>query len=250
LNLPSFDYINGTLLAKSQNAQEKLDGHLTDAPARYDSSTRWLGITTQEQPTSASSSVHYTAEKHAHSGTSKSSVPLAEVLNDVEDCDVPNGSLHHILQESNARKRRRVEATERLQLPKPQPLAKKTPKRARIPPLLPGLYEPPPDAGIIPSITTENFTKDITANDPISTWSQDLVPTEATQPVGLDREARNPDPAPKEPKQSRHRRRWTDEETAQVLQGVALYGIGSWKKILSHPEYTFNNRTYVDLKDR
>ncbi|KAI8937601.1 hypothetical protein NX059_005313 [Plenodomus lindquistii] len=52
------------------------------------------------------------------------------------------------------------------------------------------------------------------------------------------------------PKSSRRRKRWTEQETKDLLVGVQRYGIGSWKKILQCPDFTFNERTAVDLKDR
>lgn len=250
LNLPSLQHVHGVLPHKSQNADARSDTLCADAPARYDSSTRWLAASIQEQAARAPITTSHTAEKHTQSGVSKSSVPLAGVLNNAEDYGLPSGSLQHILQESNARKRRRVDTTEHLQLPKPQPLARKTPKRTRIPPLLPGLHEPPPDAGIIPSITIENFSKDVHNSESVSASTQDLVATESAQAAKPGTEERSIPLEPKEPKQSRRRKKWTDEETEQLLQGVARYGIGSWKRILSHPDYRFNNRTAVDLKDR
>ncbi|KAJ1949811.1 hypothetical protein FBU59_000979, partial [Linderina macrospora] len=45
-------------------------------------------------------------------------------------------------------------------------------------------------------------------------------------------------------------RKWTDEETENLLQGCSKYGVGAWKKILDDPSFSFNNRTSVDLKDR
>ncbi|KAJ2045757.1 hypothetical protein H4S04_005457 [Coemansia sp. S16] len=45
-------------------------------------------------------------------------------------------------------------------------------------------------------------------------------------------------------------RKWTEEETDNLLQGCAKYGVGAWKRILDDPAFTFNNRTSVDLKDR
>jgi hypothetical protein len=44
---------------------------------------------------------------------------------------------------------------------------------------------------------------------------------------------------------------WTDAETQCLIDGVARFGIGSWKKILNHPEYSFQRaRNAIDLKDR
>ncbi|KAJ2647399.1 hypothetical protein GGH99_007971, partial [Coemansia sp. RSA 1285] len=45
-------------------------------------------------------------------------------------------------------------------------------------------------------------------------------------------------------------RKWSEEETENLLQGCSKYGVGAWKKILDDPRFTFNNRTSVDLKDR
>ncbi|KAJ1768994.1 hypothetical protein LPJ74_004424 [Coemansia sp. RSA 1843] len=45
-------------------------------------------------------------------------------------------------------------------------------------------------------------------------------------------------------------RKWTDEETENLLQGCSKYGVGAWKKILDDPSFIFNSRTSVDLKDR
>ncbi|KAJ2401110.1 hypothetical protein GGI23_001613 [Coemansia sp. RSA 2559] len=45
-------------------------------------------------------------------------------------------------------------------------------------------------------------------------------------------------------------RKWTEEETDNLLKGCSKYGVGAWKKILDDPNFTFNSRTSVDLKDR
>ncbi|KAJ2792696.1 hypothetical protein GGI18_000201 [Coemansia linderi] len=45
-------------------------------------------------------------------------------------------------------------------------------------------------------------------------------------------------------------RKWSEEETTNLLQGCTKYGVGAWKKILDDPAFAFNNRTSVDLKDR
>ena len=44
---------------------------------------------------------------------------------------------------------------------------------------------------------------------------------------------------------------WTDEETADLIKGVNMFGYGKWKKVLNHPDLKFlAERTSVDLKDR
>ncbi|CAK7232235.1 hypothetical protein SCUCBS95973_008192 [Sporothrix curviconia] len=46
------------------------------------------------------------------------------------------------------------------------------------------------------------------------------------------------------------RRRWTEEETNQLLIGVSRHGLGKWTAILEDPEFSFSSRTAGDLKDR
>jgi hypothetical protein len=46
------------------------------------------------------------------------------------------------------------------------------------------------------------------------------------------------------------RNKWTEEETQHMLLGVKKHGIGNWKRILEDPEFAFNNRKAVDIKDR
>ncbi|XP_008403948.1 telomeric repeat binding factor a [Poecilia reticulata] len=47
---------------------------------------------------------------------------------------------------------------------------------------------------------------------------------------------------------SGHRRRWTDSETENLIQGVKKFGEGNWNKIKAY--YSFNDRTNVNIKDR
>ena len=46
----------------------------------------------------------------------------------------------------------------------------------------------------------------------------------------------------------RKRRRWSDEEVEYLVEGIRLFGVGSWKDILNN--FPFGDRTYVDLKDK
>ena len=57
-----------------------------------------------------------------------------------------------------------------------------------------------------------------------------------------------PDQAPT--KRGKKRNKWSEQETKDLLVGVSKFGIGNWKKILQSPDFAFNNRTAVDLKDR
>ncbi|KAH7322834.1 hypothetical protein B0I35DRAFT_426566 [Stachybotrys elegans] len=46
------------------------------------------------------------------------------------------------------------------------------------------------------------------------------------------------------------RRRWSDEETENLIKGVRKHGVGKWRVILNDKEFKFENRTATNLKDR
>ncbi|KAF8902860.1 hypothetical protein CPB85DRAFT_1457627 [Mucidula mucida] len=46
------------------------------------------------------------------------------------------------------------------------------------------------------------------------------------------------------------RKKWSPEETKMLVDGCNKHGVGNWKTILSDPEFQFDNRSPVDLKDR
>jgi hypothetical protein len=54
----------------------------------------------------------------------------------------------------------------------------------------------------------------------------------------------------KQPKPRKVPRKWTDDETRYLFQGVEKHGPGKWKSILDDEAFSFENRTAVDLKDR
>ncbi|ANB11465.1 Myb family protein (predicted) [Sugiyamaella lignohabitans] len=43
---------------------------------------------------------------------------------------------------------------------------------------------------------------------------------------------------------------WSKQETEYLMEGCKVHGVGNWKKILTDPNFQFNCRTAVDLKDR
>ncbi|KAJ9273734.1 hypothetical protein DTO212C5_13 [Paecilomyces variotii] len=45
-------------------------------------------------------------------------------------------------------------------------------------------------------------------------------------------------------------RKWTEQETNNLLRGVVKCGIGNWTTILAQPELKFNKRSAANLKDR
>ncbi|KAF9647230.1 hypothetical protein BDM02DRAFT_2733890 [Thelephora ganbajun] len=50
--------------------------------------------------------------------------------------------------------------------------------------------------------------------------------------------------------EKRPRKKWTHEETQNLVRGCNKWGVGNWKAILKDPELVFDNRSPVDLKDR
>jgi Myb-like DNA-binding domain len=68
---------------------------------------------------------------------------------------------------------------------------------------------------------------------------------------GVQNENADGDPDDPRPGKRGKRSKWSVEETNYLIQGVAHFGIGGWKKILKHPEYKFKEgRNSIDLKDR
>lgn len=125
---------------------------------------------------------------------------------------------------------------------------KRSAKRHRVPPVLQGLHQPPPDAGLLPSISTEEsqvFLSGSRSSHTVPNTRKDTTPPVVQQDIETSTEATK-DTLDKPSK----RNKWTDQETEDLLQGVARFGIGSWKKILLCPDYQFHKRTAVDLKDR
>ena len=197
--------------------------------------------------------------------SAKSAVPLEQVLN---NCSPQGRKEYNTLSfDSEPRKKRRLDTGGTRELPKPSVSGKRVSKRQHLqpllPPLLPPLHEPPPDARIVPSIVTEfrAHKPEVPPSEPKSTAtipdrattlpSNNKIESSLSAPQVQENEnvsQRKPDHS--EPKKRKKNKRWTEEETRHLLQGVARFGIGSWKKILLHPDYKFNNRTAVDLKDR
>ncbi|KZP27868.1 hypothetical protein FIBSPDRAFT_817841 [Athelia psychrophila] len=50
--------------------------------------------------------------------------------------------------------------------------------------------------------------------------------------------------------EKKQRKKWTAEETQQLVDGCNIWGVGNWKAILKDPKFKFDNRSPVDLKDR
>jgi len=198
--------------------------------------------------------------------SAKSGAPIAEVLNQASPVVKHAQRVERTddIEGQDDRKRRKLEPPGLRTLPKPSPAAKqKSNKRHFLPPLLVPLHEPPPDAGLIPPMTTEGPRGSIDKVLPRERqhvkehqhkhqqahehdlWAEKERPAEpaATRKEAATKIAQNV-------KNRRVRHTWDEEETSDLLRGVAKFGIGNWKKILECPEYKFHNRTAVDLKDR
>lgn len=83
-------------------------------------------------------------------------------------------------------------------------------------------------------------------NQSASQRSVDNSENPLDKPVGADEPL-----SPKTRGRSRKNlRRWTDEETTDLLKGVIKCGVGNWTAILQQPELKFNKRSAANLKDR
>lgn len=165
--------------------------------------------------------------------------------------------------EFSPRKRRRMDDHDQndfLLLPRLPPRdSSKTQHRQLIPPLLQGLHEPPPDAGLFPPITAtplgtfdgqENVQ---VSNVPVPGLAQRVPPVpihneepESFGPSSTIRESGKSETLRKCSK----KHKWSEDETNDLLEGVRIYGIGRWKEILNHDGFRLEQRSKVDLKDR
>lgn len=154
----------------------------------------------------------------------------------------------------NPRKKPKLHEHERIAdfVQLPQPNAKV--KNDKPPPFQPvsilnELLEPPPSAALFPPITPKEGHGEPRRRS--STLSQSPCKGDRTPASGIDTAQKTfVGPSSKRTSQ-RPRRRWTAQETEQLMKGIQLYGVGKWKKILHHPGFSFQpGRTPVDLKDQ
>lgn len=154
---------------------------------------------------------------------------------------------------SVSRKRQRLEnrSGDFVQLPQP-PRKQKAVKRV-VPPIIIGLHEPPPNqAALFPPIASSSF-HDSHGRNTLNTSTN-----EANEDMPTKVQARKPNPPENLPGNKpsnkrvgvQARKKWTDEETRNLILGVQKHGIGNWKSIFEDKELTFNGRTPVHIKDR
>jgi len=128
-------------------------------------------------------------------------------------------------------------------------------RRRRLPPTLSGLHQPPPNAGLLPSISVQQ------SRQPDRNAAALVVQPGNVEPLSSVRASDSAahstsktaasDQPPGKAKSVKHtKNKWSEEETADLLKGVAKFGIGSWTKILKCEDYSFDRRTALDLKDR
>ncbi|KAL2114736.1 hypothetical protein VUR80DRAFT_46 [Thermomyces stellatus] len=169
-----------------------------------------------------------------------SSSSLSKILSD----DGPDG-----VEDFPSNKRQRTIPVKEDLVQLPQPVNKQQASQQQaMPPIINGLLEPPPDAALFPPISSNTF------NDPEA--NQLNLLREFTH-VNEDRsqappksESSKPGPVKTRRRSGKPRKKWTEEETRNLLLAVDRYGIGRWTKILEDPSFTFNDRSAGDLKDR
>lgn len=140
----------------------------------------------------------------------------------------------------------------------PQPLKKqKASSEMRFPPMIVGLVQPPPNAALFPSMSSASFDSR-PHSEPPKALSLGKPPE---LPLAVDEHHDTAMPSPTadaertptgrlKRRAAKPRRKWTEEETNHLLLGVSKHGVGRWTDILEDKDFSFNERTAGDLKDR
>lgn len=128
-------------------------------------------------------------------------------------------------------------------------------RRRRLPPTLSGLHQPPPNAGLLPSISVQQSRQPDRHTGTLGVQSGNAEPSHGTRvsdsAVHSSSQTTASDQPTSKTKSTKHtKNKWSEQETADLLKGVAKFGIGSWTKILKCEDYNFDRRTALDLKDR
>lgn len=188
-------------------------------------------------------------------------------LNHILD-DVPEPSTASTIDDASTKKRHRAMTVKDDIMHLPQPLKKQKSSQNIMPPIINGLYEPPPNAAVFPPIALEDGGSEAVAPASLNTLKEynhsnsstthveiPEIPEQNTQ-AETRQESVAPVPEAEKPlvkikrKAAKPRKKWSEEETRHLLLGVNKYGVGKWTSILEDPEYRFNGRTAGDLKDR
>lgn len=146
----------------------------------------------------------------------------------------------------------------------PQPPKKHKAAKQVVPPIIQGLFEPPPQATLFPPIASSSFHDSHGRNTlntvPLARKEVEevgetltLTTRESTTRVYAEKKSEDSvDKAPRNQKKKdvRPRKKWTEEETNNLLLGVQKHGLGHWADILEDSDFKFNDRSGADLKDR
>jgi len=150
---------------------------------------------------------------------------------------------------SNKKRHRSLHAKDDfVQLPQPLKKQKAAQQAPVMPPIINGLHEPPPHAALFPPISSESFnSSDGSQMKVLPEILPEILP-EFTQPS----QEIDPDFTTNKARKrtAKPRRKWSEEETNHLLLGVNRHGVGKWTSILEDTDFTFNDRTAGDLKDR
>lgn len=135
----------------------------------------------------------------------------------------------------------------------PQPPKKQKAAKQVVPPIIIGLFEPPPQAALFPPIASSSF------HDSHGRNSLNIVPPKLKElrdnsnvedsATGASK-VQKADTKVKNRKDVKARKKWTEHETNNLLLGVHKHGVGRWVDILEDANFSFNERSSVDLKDR
>jgi hypothetical protein len=141
-----------------------------------------------------------------------------------------------------------------VKLPQPPPKKQKTTKQV-VPPIIIGLFqppEPPSQAALFPPIASSSFHDSHGRNTLNTVPLKVKVPKDhsASDQFNSVEENKADDKTIRKRNAVRTRKKWTDEETNNLLLGVAKHGVGNWKEILNDQTFFFNARSAADLKDR
>ncbi|KAK1252617.1 hypothetical protein MKX08_003804 [Trichoderma sp. CBMAI-0020] len=197
--------------------------------------------------TSTSSSISATTLAFASTSTSISATTLAFASTSTPPTPPVVSISTASPSTSNSKKRPAIHIKDDfLQLPQPakKPKAHQAPF---MPPIINGLFEPPPNVALFPPISSSAF-------DDTDAGQSKLLHELSYSPPGprMSPEPDQPVPKPRASRKrsSKPRRKWSEEETNHLLMGVGRHGVGRWTNILDDPDFLFNSRTAGDLKDR
>ncbi|KAF4510140.1 hypothetical protein G6O67_002054 [Ophiocordyceps sinensis] len=195
------------------------------------------------------------ARREARYPAGPSPYPLRPLLGDSDAADSSPHAHARILNESldeayGKKRARNLNLKEDfvVQLPQPMKKQKAAQQALAMPPIINGLHEPPPHAALFPPIdSSSSFSHhDTTQMKLLPDFSRGA---EDKSNVSTSSEAdKNANRGRK--RATKPRRKWSEEETKHLLLGVNRHGVGKWTTILEDPDFTFNDRTAGDLKDR